>query len=613
MTAPPTFGASARAPGSLAYDWAADDDRPRLAGHPRRRGCHDQRRDALSTTFSGSAAVPGSRPAVAGPQSFAEELWFKHDDHRRRQDPRLRRQDHRRQRQLRPARLHGPSRAACRSASTPAASGRSARRTTYNDGQWHHVVATLGAGGMSSTSTASGSAAAPTPPSARPTPATGGSAATTSAAGRTSRPATTSPAPSTRSRSTRRALSRAQVQAHYTASGRTSTRPARPADAYGAAVYDAGPDLYWRLDEAAGSPPRSTGSTGNAAAAYSAGVVRGGRGAPANPAGSSIALPGDRHADSGRDEPVDNPTVYSAERGSRPRPPAAASSSGSATPQTGTSGNYDRHVYMQDDGKLLFGIWTGAADHDHVARDLQRRHVAPRRGHAGPDGMKLYVDGALVGERTGRRAAGLHRLLAGGWRQHLGRRHEPTLRRHARRGRRLLDSSSPRRPVAQHYKLGKPASAEPVADRGVHRRRPRASRPRSTPSGSTRPRRHDRRRTPGTSATAAPAPARRPSHTYAAAGTYPWSADGHRRPGRPPAPTTQTVGRDAPAERPADRVVHRRHQQARRVVRRLRLERPATARSPATPGTSVTAPPGPAPTPAHTYAAGRHLHGHARP
>ena len=29
------------------------------------------------------------------------------------------------------------------------------------------------------------------------------------------------------------------------------------------------------------------------------------------------------------------------------------------TKTSGLSGNYDRHVYMEDSGQLTFGVWTG--------------------------------------------------------------------------------------------------------------------------------------------------------------------------------------------------------------------------------------------------------------
>ena len=75
--------------------------------------------------------------------------------------------------------------------------------TAYNDGQWHHVVGTLGAAGMTLLRRrAPRRQGHERDESASPTPATGSSVVTASAAGRPSRPASTSTGRSTRSRST---------------------------------------------------------------------------------------------------------------------------------------------------------------------------------------------------------------------------------------------------------------------------------------------------------------------------------------------------------------------------------------------------------------------------
>ena len=57
-----------------------------------------------------------------------------------------------------------------------------------------------------------------------------------------------------------KALTRSEVQSHYTASGRTGGWAAVPADAYGAEVAADGPDLFWRLAEPSGSAVDSSGN-----------------------------------------------------------------------------------------------------------------------------------------------------------------------------------------------------------------------------------------------------------------------------------------------------------------------------------------------------------------
>ena len=54
------------------------------------------------------------------------------------------------------------------------------------------------------------------------------------------------------------ALNLAQVQAHYTDSGRTVDLPPKPTDPYGKAVYANNPDLYWRLGESGGTTAKDT-------------------------------------------------------------------------------------------------------------------------------------------------------------------------------------------------------------------------------------------------------------------------------------------------------------------------------------------------------------------
>ncbi|WP_167133598.1 PKD domain-containing protein, partial [Arthrobacter sedimenti] len=63
----------------------------------------------------------------------------------------------------------------------------------------------------------------------------------------------------------------------------------------------------------------------------------------------------------------------------------------------GLSGSYDRHVYMEDSGKLIFGTYTGQTNTIQTQRnynDNAWHHVVASQS---PQGMKLYVDGALAG------------------------------------------------------------------------------------------------------------------------------------------------------------------------------------------------------------------------
>ncbi|WP_347756893.1 PKD domain-containing protein [Agrococcus sp. ProA11] len=65
--------------------------------------------------------------------------------------------------------------------------------------------------------------------------------------------------------------------------------------------------------------------------------------------------------------------------------------------QTGSSASYDRHVYMQNNGRLTFGVYPGGVrtvNSTQSYNDGQWHHAVATQS---AEGMRLYVDGALVG------------------------------------------------------------------------------------------------------------------------------------------------------------------------------------------------------------------------
>ena len=66
--------------------------------------------------------------------------------------------------------------------------------------------------------------------------------------------------------------------------------------------------------------------------------------------------------------------------------------------QSGLSGSYDRHVYMETSGRLTFGVNAGGQNtitSPQAYNNGQWHHLVVSQ--ASPNGMKMYVDGALVG------------------------------------------------------------------------------------------------------------------------------------------------------------------------------------------------------------------------
>ena len=112
-------------------------------GHRAGRG---HRRPAV--TFDGVDGAVGSVGRSRNPTVYSEELWFKTTTTRGGKIIGFGDSQTGAQRQLRPARLHGRRRPARVRCLDRARRTRSRPATRYNDGTWHHVVATQGAGGM---------------------------------------------------------------------------------------------------------------------------------------------------------------------------------------------------------------------------------------------------------------------------------------------------------------------------------------------------------------------------------------------------------------------------------------------------------------------------------
>ncbi|QCB94432.1 PKD domain-containing protein [Cellulomonas shaoxiangyii] len=393
---PTSYWRFGEADGTTAYDWAGTSD---LTTAGVARGAAGAVVDDANTavTFPGTAAsTAATRTAAPAPDVFSVEAWFRTTS-------------------TTGGKIVGFGNRATGSSGSydrqvymtsagrlvfgvyPGATRTVTSTGSYNDGGWHHVVATLGPTGMQlfvdgrrvgqRTDTTAGQAYSgfwriggdqlsgwPTRPS------------TDYFAGTVDDVAVYP-----------RVLTVQEVRSHVTTAGYTADVPASPADAYGAAVYAAEPDLYWRFDEALGAPLSDAGTAGNGGSLAGTGWTRQTGGAlAAHPDNRSVLfVEGSSGAYS--TTAFENPRAYSLEAWFSTESTRGGKVIGFGSRQTGTSGDYDRHVYLQDDGRLVFGTWTGASNTITSARSYNDggwHHVLATQG---PDGMALYVDGQPVG------------------------------------------------------------------------------------------------------------------------------------------------------------------------------------------------------------------------
>ena len=264
---------------------------------------------------------------------------------------------------------------------------------SYNDGQWHYVVASLGAGGMSlyvDSKRVAQTAAVTTAINYQGWWRLGGDTLT----GYPNKPSNTNFTGTVDDFAFYSApLTATQIANHYNASGRTAGG-SRPTDTYGSSVYDASPNFYWRLDEASGTvahdvTPNGTNGT------YSGGVTFGTAGAIAGTTDTAVTMNGSNAVVSTASA-VPGPSVYSEELWFKTTTTTGGKLIGFGSAATGNSANDDRHVYMLNNGKLTFGAYTNTTNTVTSSASYNDGKWHEMVATQASDGMKLYVDGALV-------------------------------------------------------------------------------------------------------------------------------------------------------------------------------------------------------------------------
>lgn len=191
------------------------------------------------------------------------------------------------------------------------------------------------------------------------------------------------------------ALSLAAIQQHYADSGRSLEIPTRPTDSYGAKVYDDSPDLYWRLDETSGTSAKDASPNGNGGM-FSGGYTLGQPGGVQGTPGTSVKFDG-RRGTLASESRFSDPMTYSEELWFKTTTTSGGKLIGFGDAQSGNSSNYDRHVYMENSGQLTFGVWTGTANTITSPKSYNDGTWHYLVATQSSDGMALYVDGSLVG------------------------------------------------------------------------------------------------------------------------------------------------------------------------------------------------------------------------
>jgi Concanavalin A-like lectin/glucanases superfamily len=168
---------------------------------------------------------------------------------------------------------------------------------------------------------------------------------------------------------------------------------------YSKTVLSDKPFQYLRLGEASGTTAADSSGNGRSGL-YQGTITRGQTGAIIGDANKAVRLggtaPSDGYVTQLSTTAVTNPRTFSVELWFKTSTTTGGKLIGFGTARTGKSGKYDRHVYMTNAGKLVFGAWTGSPTTITSTASYNNNAWHHVVGTLGGAGMVLYVDGARV-------------------------------------------------------------------------------------------------------------------------------------------------------------------------------------------------------------------------
>ncbi len=167
------------------------------------------------------------------------------------------------------------------------------------------------------------------------------------------------------------------------------------------------PGNYWRLGEAGGTT--GVDLAGKDDLIVRPGVSFGTAGALTNNADKAATFNGGTDGVAASPTLTDRPQVFSTEAWIRTGTNRGGEIIGYGNTQTEVSADYDRNVYMDNSGRIFFGVRPDGSSGTRITvnstktfNDNEWHHVVATLG---PNGMQLFVDGAQVAERTDTTAA----------------------------------------------------------------------------------------------------------------------------------------------------------------------------------------------------------------
>ena len=164
--------------------------------------------------------------------------------------------------------------------------------------------------------------------------------------------------------------------------------------AYTSAVVADNPTYYWPMNETAGTAVYDVAGTNDALAA--AGVTRNAPGVLLGSSAPSSSFSGDSTGSVIAQTSVAGPNTFTLEAWFKTTDANGGKIIGFGNSKTGLSSKYDRHLYLDAAGRLLFGVYSGATRTITTVSPYNDGVWHLATATLSSVGMALYVDGAPV-------------------------------------------------------------------------------------------------------------------------------------------------------------------------------------------------------------------------
>ena len=187
------------------------------------------------------------------------------------------------------------------------------------------------------------------------------------------------------------------------ASVTVTAAPAGGGKDYASTVVDDGAKDQWRLGDTSGTTTKD--SVGTAPLTVGSGVGRGVAGALADDTDTAFSFNGTAAATLSTQTATGAPNTLTEEAWFQTSSKTGGRIMGFGNAKSGSSSTFDRQVYLDSSGRVVFGVktkaWiftlTSTVTGPAGSNDGKWHHVAATLS---PSGMALYLDGVLVGSRT---------------------------------------------------------------------------------------------------------------------------------------------------------------------------------------------------------------------